>query len=189
MEAGRENLSICTTIPRMQFQCSTAGNLATRQMGEEKQFHPQIVVLEWRKFSQLIIMLAELAAAEIAKIAFEAVIGKLTEGAMDKGVELWQKIKQKLQKEPTAAQVLAAAEETKSEAIIEQQVVPFLQVEMLKDTNFAQEIQTLAQQIMTINQNQTETKTQIGTQINKDIKQQLNIQEVKGDLNLGIPPE
>jgi hypothetical protein len=42
---------------------------------------------------------------------------------------------------------------------------------------------------MTINQNQTETKTQIGTQINKDIKQQLNIQEVKGNLNLGIPPE
>jgi len=116
-------------------------------------------------------MLAELAAAEIAKIAFEAVIGKLTEGAMDKGVELWQ------------------AEQTKSEAMIEQQVVPFLQVEMLKDPNFAQEIQTLAQQIMTINQNQTETKTQIGTQINKDIKQQLNIQEVKGNLNLGIPPE
>ncbi len=71
-------------------------------------------------------MLAELAAAEIAKIAFEAVIGKLTEGAMDKGVELWQKIKQKLQKEPTAAKVLAAAEQTKSEAMIEQQVVPFL---------------------------------------------------------------
>ncbi len=92
-------------------------------------------------------MLAELAAAEIAKIAFEAVIGKLTEGAMDKGVELWQKIKQKLQKEPTAAKVLAAAEQTKSEAMIEQQVVPFLQVEMLKDPDFAQEIQTLAQQI------------------------------------------
>ncbi|NCS24253.1 MAG: hypothetical protein GPI96_06940 [Microcystis aeruginosa BS13-02] len=92
-------------------------------------------------------MLAELAAAEIAKIPFEAVIGKLTEGAMDKGVELWQKIKQKLQKEPTAAKVLAAAEQTKSEAMIEQQVVPFLQVEMLKDPNFAQEIQTLAQQI------------------------------------------
>ncbi|BAG05454.1 MULTISPECIES: hypothetical protein [Microcystis] len=93
-------------------------------------------------------MLAELAAAEIAKIAFEAVIGKLTEGAMDKGVELCKKIKQKLQKEPAAAQVLAAAEQTKSEAMIEQQVVPFLQVEMLKDTNFAQEIQTLAQQII-----------------------------------------
>jgi hypothetical protein len=92
-------------------------------------------------------MLAELAAAEIAKIAFEAVIGKLTEASMDKGVELWQKIKQKLQKEPTAAKVLAAAEQTKSEAMIEQQVVPFLQVEMLKDPNFAQEIQTLAQQI------------------------------------------
>jgi hypothetical protein len=60
---------------------------------------------------------------------------------------LWQKIKQKLQKEPAATQVLAAAEQTKSEAMIEQQVVPFLQVEMLKDPNFAQEIQTLAQQI------------------------------------------
>ncbi len=31
--------------------------------------------------------------------------------------------------------------------MIEQQVVPFLQVEMLKDPDFAQEIQTLAQQI------------------------------------------
>ncbi len=31
--------------------------------------------------------------------------------------------------------------------MIEQQVVPFLQVEMLKDPNFPQEIQTLAQQI------------------------------------------
>ena len=60
---------------------------------------------------------------------------------------MWQKIKQKLQKEPAAAQVLAAAEQTKSEAMIEQQVVPFLQVEMLKDPNFPQEIQTLAQQI------------------------------------------
>ena len=47
-------------------------------MGEEKQFHPQIVVLEWRKIPPINnyvsrIMLAELAAAEIAKIAFEAV--------------------------------------------------------------------------------------------------------------------
>jgi hypothetical protein len=95
-------------------------------------------------------MLAELAAAEIAKIAFEAVIGKLTEGAMDKGVELWKKIKEKLQKEPTAAAGLVEAEKTKSEAMIEQQVVPFLQVEMLKDPTFKQEIQTLAQQIKQI---------------------------------------
>jgi hypothetical protein len=95
-------------------------------------------------------MLAELAAAKIAKIAFEAVIGKLTEGAMDKGVELWKKIKEKLQKEPTAAAGLVEAEKTKSEAMIEQQVVPFLQVEMLKDPTFAQEIQTLAQQIKQI---------------------------------------
>lgn len=92
-------------------------------------------------------MLAELAAAEIAKIAFEAVIGKLTEGAIAKGLELWSKIKQKLQKEPAVATVLVEAEKTKSEAMIEQRVVPFLQVEMLKDPTFAQEIQTLAQQI------------------------------------------
>lgn len=96
------------------------------------------------------IMLAELAAAEIAKIAFEAVIGKLTEGAMEKGVELWKKIKEKLQKEPAVATVLVEAEKTKSEAIIEQKVVPFLQVEMLKDHNFAQEIQTLEREIKQI---------------------------------------
>jgi hypothetical protein len=84
---------------------------------------------------------------------------------------------------------LGEAKKTKSEAIIEQRVVPFLQVEMLKDGTFAQEIQTLAQEIITINQNQTKTRTQIDIQINKDIKQQLNIPEVKGNLNLGIPPK
>lgn len=92
-------------------------------------------------------MILELTAAEIAKIAFEAVIGKLTEGALSGGWELWKKITGKLQKEPAVEAVLVEAERTKSEEMIQQRVVPFLQVEMLKDPEFAREIQTLAQQI------------------------------------------
>lgn len=92
-------------------------------------------------------MILELTAAEIAKIAFEAAIGKLAEGALSLGMQLWNKIKHKLQGEATVKAALIEAEKTKSEDIIQQQVVPFLQVEMLKDTAFAQEIQTLAQQI------------------------------------------
>lgn len=92
-------------------------------------------------------MIAGLAAAEIAKVAFEAVIGKLAEGVLPLGKQLWDKIKNKLKGEPTVEAVLIKAEKTKSEEIIQQQVVPFLQVEMLKDPQFAQEIQTLTQQI------------------------------------------
>jgi hypothetical protein len=92
-------------------------------------------------------MIAGLAAAEIAKIAFEAAIGKLAEGAVSQGMQLWDKIKQKFKGEPTVEAALVEAEKTKSEDIIQQQVVPFLQVEMLKDPQFAREIQTVAQQI------------------------------------------
>ncbi|MEG3435781.1 hypothetical protein V0288_01495 [Pannus brasiliensis CCIBt3594] len=92
-------------------------------------------------------MSLEITAAAIAKIAFEAAIGKLTEGALSGGLELWKKIKGKLKKEPAVETAIVEAEQMKSEEIVQQRVVPFLQVEMIKDPEFAREIQTLAQQI------------------------------------------
>ena len=96
-------------------------------------------------------MALELFTAEkIAELAFGAVIetgaGKLTEGAIAKGKQLWQKIRNRLKGEPTAEAALVEVEQNHSKEHLAQ-VVPFLQVEMLKDSQFAHEIQILAQEI------------------------------------------
>jgi hypothetical protein len=92
-----------------------------------------------------------LTAAAIAQLAFEAVIqsgaGKFTEAALAKGKQLWQKIRGKLKEDPAAEAALVEVERHKSEEILAQQVVPFLQVAMLKDPQFAQDIENIAQQI------------------------------------------
>ncbi len=92
-----------------------------------------------------------LTAAAIAKLAFDGVIqagaGKLAEATLDKSRQLWQKIRGKLQEDSTAKAAIAQVEKQKSQEILEQQLVPFLQVAMLKDPQFAQEIKNIAQQI------------------------------------------
>ena len=96
-------------------------------------------------------MIGTLTAAAIAKLAFDAVIqtgaGKLTEAALEKCKQLWQKIRGKVKEEGVTEALLVDAEKNKSHEILEQQVVPFLQVAMLKDQQFNQEIQNIAQQI------------------------------------------
>ncbi len=99
----------------------------------------------------MIVITGALTAAAIAKLAFDAVIqtgaGKLTEAAIVKGKQLWQKIRGKVKEEGASETALAEVEKERSPEILEQQVVPFLQVAMLKDPQFAQEIQNIAQQI------------------------------------------
>ncbi len=96
-------------------------------------------------------MIETLTAAAIAKLAFDGVIqagaGKLTEAALAKCQQLWQKIRGKVKEEGVSEAVLVEVENKKSQEILEQQVVPFLQVAMLKDPQYAQEIQHIAQQI------------------------------------------
>ena len=96
-------------------------------------------------------MIETLTAAAIAKLAFDTIIqtgaGKLTEAALEKGKQLWQKIRGKVKEEGVTEAVLVEVEKNKSSQILEEKVVPFLQVAMLKDPQFAQEIQNIAQQI------------------------------------------
>ncbi len=96
-------------------------------------------------------MIETLTAEVIAKLAFDGVIqagvGKLTEAAIEKGKQLWQKIRGKVKEEGVTEAVLVEVEKNKSSQILEEKVVPFLQVAMLKDPQFAQEIQNIAQQI------------------------------------------
>ncbi|MDJ0901775.1 MAG: hypothetical protein QNJ55_23545 [Xenococcus sp. MO_188.B8] len=96
-------------------------------------------------------MIETLTAAAIANLVFDTIIqtgaGKLTEAALEKGKQLWQKIRGKVKEEGVTEAVLVEVEQNKSSQILEDQVVPFLQVAMLKDPQFAQEIQNIAQQI------------------------------------------
>ena len=96
-------------------------------------------------------MIETLTAAAIAKLAFDAVIqtgaGKLTETGIEKSKQLWQKIRGKVKEEGVTEAVLVEVENTKSQEILEKQIVPFLQVAMLKDQEFDQEIQSIAQKI------------------------------------------
>lgn len=90
-------------------------------------------------------------AAEIAELVFNTVIQtvarKPTEAVLTKGTELWRKIRGKVKDEGIAEPVLVELENSKSQEILERQIVPFLQAAMLKDPQFAQEIQNIAQQI------------------------------------------
>ncbi|MDJ0716075.1 MAG: hypothetical protein QNJ54_17905 [Prochloraceae cyanobacterium] len=96
-------------------------------------------------------MIETLTAAAIAKLVFDGVIqagaGKLTEAGLEKGKQLWQKMRGKVKEEGVTEAVLVEVEKNKSSKILEEQIVPFLQVAMLKDPQFAQEIQNIAQQI------------------------------------------
>jgi hypothetical protein len=96
-------------------------------------------------------MIETLTAAAIAKLAFDAAIqagaGKLTEAAIEKGKQLWQKIRGKVKEEGVKETTLVEVENQKSLDVLEQQVVPFLQVAMLKDPQFDRDIQNIAQQI------------------------------------------
>ena len=96
-------------------------------------------------------MIETLTAAAIAKLVFDTVIqtgaGKLTEAGIEKSKQLWQKIRGKVKEEGATEAVLVEVENTKSQEILEKQIVPFLQVAMLKDQQFDQEIQSIAQQI------------------------------------------
>ncbi len=96
-------------------------------------------------------MIETLTAEAIAQLAFDGVIqagaGKLTEAALAKCQQLWQKIRGKVKEEGVAEAVLVDVEKNKSSQILEEKVVPFLQAAMLKDPQFTQEIQNIAQQI------------------------------------------
>ncbi len=106
-----------------------------------------------------------LTAAEIGELAFSSAIqagaGKITEGAIKKVKLLGQKIRDKFKEEPAAEKALVEVEEQHSPEILEQQVVPYLQVAMLKDTQFTQEIQNITQQINQEIDANTENQTNI----------------------------
>ncbi|NEP02756.1 MAG: hypothetical protein F6K58_29725 [Symploca sp. SIO2E9] len=86
-----------------------------------------------------------LAAEKIAELAFGAVIET---GASELVKKLWGKIRNKLRSEPVAEAALVEIEQNHSREQLTK-IVPFLQVEMLKDQQFAQEMQALAHEINT----------------------------------------
>lgn len=92
----------------------------------------------------------EWTAAEILKLVFGAVIetgaGKLTESAMKQARVLWEMIRQRLSGEETVETALVEIEQNRSWEYMKQ-IQPFLEVEMLRDSRFAESIKALAKEI------------------------------------------
>ena len=101
-----------------------------------------------------------LTAAAISELVFNTVIQtvtrKPTEAILEKAQKLWLKIRGKVKEEGVTESVLLELENQKSQQILEQQIVPFLQAAMLKDPQFAEEIQNIAKQI----KQETQAKSQ-----------------------------
>ena len=90
-----------------------------------------------------------LTAAAIATLvitkAIEKTVEKITEGTLDKLKLLRQKIWDKFQGKPKVQQALIKAEQGSKEDL--NFVAAYLQVEMDTDTQFGEEVQSLAQEI------------------------------------------
>lgn len=92
----------------------------------------------------------EWTAAEILKLVFGAVIetsaGKLTESAIKQARLLWEMIRQRLSGEEKVQTALVEIEQNRSWEHLKQ-IQPFLEVEMIRDSQFAETIKTLAEEI------------------------------------------
>ena len=93
----------------------------------------------------------ELTAAEIASLAFSGAVqatgGALSQTAIAKCKQLWQKIKEKFQGNKRVEAAIADAEQQKSSKILEEEIIPMLRSAMEEDKNFSQELQNIAQVI------------------------------------------
>ncbi len=94
-----------------------------------------------------------IAQSEPGKKFIEATIGKvaekLTEAGIKKIAELRQAIGQKLQGNPAAVEALAKAEASGSEDDL-RDVANYLEMAVRKDAAFAQQVQSLVQEIQTL---------------------------------------
>ena len=101
-----------------------------------------------------------MTGAEILKLIFEAAIkagaGELAKGGMDLAKKAWAKLKAKFVGEPEVVKALASAEVSKSDAGLQENVAPFLEIEKLRKSDFWNElvadVQQIQQQINTGNQ-------------------------------------
>lgn len=117
---------------------------------------------------------------EILKIVLEAMAkagaGEMAKGTVELGKKLWQKIRERLSGKPVATAALVEAEKSQSEEPLAK-VVPFLEVAMLEDEQFANEVKNIAQQI----KQEINAGNQTNIQINANAYHQ-STQKVVGEI-------
>ena len=139
-------------------------------------------------------MLPVALAGKIIEIIFETAIAtgatQVTEGAIEKGKELFEKIKGHLPQLQTALQ--QAEEQQSREILLEAEVVTPLAEELEGNLKFAEDLKAIVQQILERDRTFAEeleaivqqldalkTQTQIETQNNKDVEKVVNIQNAE----------
>jgi hypothetical protein len=125
---------------------------------------------------------ATIAAIKIAKLAFDEFV-KAGAGEVAKELvkTLQDRIKAKFQGNERATAALAEVEQNGSEAALEK-VGKYLDLEMIEDQVFDNEVQKIAQQIINI---QNQSNTQIERQYINQGRDQINIERVDKIERLG----
>jgi aspartokinase len=101
-------------------------------------------------------------------VATELAKGTATEGGKQIAVTMWEKIKQRFQKDDRALEAITAVETEKSEEAVSD-LTTYVKSEMKRYPEFAAEVQQLAQNIININQQaQEQTKITINARDNSN---------------------
>ena len=128
-----------------------------------------------------------LAAGAIAKIAFDELIktgaGELAknsvEGAIGLVKNLRDKIRTKFQENPNAKKALDEVEQQGSPVALEK-LTKYLDIEMIEDKDFANEIRQIAYQIINIQNQNTSTR-----EYKNYGRDQINIENIQGNTTIG----
>ena len=132
---------------------------------------------------------ATLVGSAIAKLAYESAVKagagevakKAVGGGLELGKKLWTAIATKFKGNERATSALADLKSQGSEAAIEK-VGKYLDLEMLEEPQFGDEVRQMAQQIINI---QNQSSTQVGRQYNNYGRDQINIERVEKIEQLG----
>jgi len=128
-----------------------------------------------------------MGGAEILKLIFDAAIkagaGELAKGGVDLAKKAWAKLKAKFAGEPEVVKSLESAEANKSEAELAN-VVPFLDMERVRKSDFWNELVKDVEQIQQVNTGTQKNVSQtIAAQDNATVKAIANVENA-GTINL-----
>ena len=118
-------------------------------------------------------------AVTVVSLAVEFLKGMASGGGEKLTEKLWNAIKNRFSGRKKVEEAIAKVEENQDPAAV-RTLTTVVDAEMIQDDDFAGEVQQLAQQIINLTQNQTQTQTNLNQG-----RDQFIVNQPTGDLKLG----